>query len=581
MRIVAMSHPLRSVFLGLALVFWGNELQGKDYFITIGGGYTPQQNQASLEANVLFFQKILSEKHPQSIRHSVFFADGHDEQADLQILSTAQPNTEPLRDLLSRLHRRGPPGFAQRSVEYRNHRVPNIAGANTPRLIHQAISEVARDAKPGDRLLIYVTAHGGEGPDDNRTNTTISCWNNESITRDEFTLWLDELPDHVSAVLVMAQCYCGGFADTIFEIPKSRDAISSKPRIGFFAQQHNLPAAGCRPDIEHDQEFSSYFWGTIAGQSRNGEPLTGADVNGDSKISFDEAFANAVIIGDTIDIPLKTSDVLLHRFSRIPDYVLVRDVAAGLRPNRDVEAGLRPSRRLGDESQRPDRPDREGSSEQKSPASEFEQTSADPKAAEATMKETDKPGDDDSKLPGRMEGSIESLIQNADASSKRIVTELCRHLQIPLTDNVSELMDKYAEQQRTQGGAFRGPGRRRSSSGRRELLAAIETQWPELADADEWSKSDLLTNDDAEKLLKSIQDLPEYATYEERLKQREQQSKAADTNELRTVRYRRLIDTLENVVLVRNLPSAATPDIVQKYEEIRMLERMALDRGGE
>ncbi len=565
MRIVAMSHLQRSVFLGLALAFWGNELQGKDYFITVGGGYTPQQNQASLEANVLFFQKILSEKHPQPLRHSVFFADGHDEQADLQVLSTVQPKSEPLRDLLSRLHRRGPPGFAPRSVEYRNHRVPNIAGANTPRLIHQAISEVARDAKPGDRLLIYVTAHGGEGPDDNPRNTTISCWNNESITREEFTLWLDELPDHVSVVLVMAQCYCGGFADTIFEVPKSRDAISSKPRIGFFAQQHNLPAAGCRPDIEHDQEFSSYFWGTIAGQSRNGEPLTGADVNGDSKISFDEAFANAVIIGDTIDIPLKTSDVLLHRFSRIPDYVLVRDVAAGLRPSR-----------LGDDSQRPDRPDSDGSNEQESPASESEPSTA----YSEDLQATDKPGDNDSKLPGRMEGSIESLIQNADASSKRIVTELCRQLQIPTTDNVSQLMDRYAEQQRTQGGAFRGPGRRRSSSGRRELLAAIETQWPELADADEWSKSELLTNDDAEKLLKSIQELPEYATYEERLKQREQQSKAADTAELRTVRYRRLIDTLENIVLARNLSSTATPAVVLKYEAMRKLDRMALDQGG-
>ncbi len=109
MRIVAMSHLLRSVFSGLALAFWGNELQGKDYFITVGGGYTPQQNQASLEANVLFFQKILSEKHPQPLRHSVFFADGHDEKADLQVLSTVQPKSEPLRDLLSRLHRRGPP----------------------------------------------------------------------------------------------------------------------------------------------------------------------------------------------------------------------------------------------------------------------------------------------------------------------------------------------------------------------------------------------------------------------------------------------------------------------------------------
>lgn len=86
------------------------------------------------------------------------------------------------------------------------------------------------------------------------------------------------------------------------------------------------------------------------------------------------------------------------------------------------------------------------------------------------------------------------------------------------------------------------------------------------------------TNDDADKLLKSIQELPEYATYEERLKQREQQSKATDTAELRTVRYRRLIDTLENIVLAHNLPSAAAPNVVQGYEEMRELEQMILDQ---
>jgi hypothetical protein len=140
-------------------------------------------------------------------------------------------------------------------------------------------------------------------------------------------------------------------------------------------------------------------------------------------------------------------------------------------------------------------------------------------------------------------------------------------------------MDRYAEQQRTQGGAFRGPGRRRSSSGRRELLAAIETEWPELADADECSKSELLTNGNADELMKSIRELPEYATYEERLKQREQQSKDADTAELRTVRYRRLIDTLENIVLAHNLPSAADLDVVQKYEAMRKLEITILEYG--
>src|SRR5580700_11049376 len=47
-----------------------------DYFLTIGGGYNPSGNQASLEANVVFFQQILDDKHRGSRRHDIYFADG-------------------------------------------------------------------------------------------------------------------------------------------------------------------------------------------------------------------------------------------------------------------------------------------------------------------------------------------------------------------------------------------------------------------------------------------------------------------------------------------------------------------------
>ncbi len=36
-----------------------------DRILTIGGGYAPEGNQASLEANVLFFQKVLATSHSQ------------------------------------------------------------------------------------------------------------------------------------------------------------------------------------------------------------------------------------------------------------------------------------------------------------------------------------------------------------------------------------------------------------------------------------------------------------------------------------------------------------------------------------
>ena len=93
-----------------------------DYFLTIGGGYKPSGNQASLEANVVFFQQILDEKHDGSRHHEIYFADGDAAAADLQVLAPTTPL--PATELLASLHRREE---AER-LEYRNHRVPQVAG---------------------------------------------------------------------------------------------------------------------------------------------------------------------------------------------------------------------------------------------------------------------------------------------------------------------------------------------------------------------------------------------------------------------------------------------------------------------
>ncbi|HEY2250660.1 MAG TPA: hypothetical protein VGH74_06350, partial [Planctomycetaceae bacterium] len=285
-----------------------------DYFLTIGGGYNRTGNQASLEANVVFFQQVLGEKHHGPRRHEIFFADGHDPAADLQVLAEKPAKSDsPATDLLASLHRRR----GQVNVAYRNHRVAEIAGALDPKLIRENLEALAKAAQNGDRLIVYVTAHGSEGAKEDPFNTTIDCWNERKITAREFTEWLSRLPSEVPVVMVMAQCYCGGFGHTIFNGLDQAKGLAPQMRAGFFAQRHDLPAAGCRPDIEHDEEFSSYFWGALAGRSRSGVPIEGTDVDGNGVISFAEAYAYAVIAGETIDIPLRTSDVLLRTYSRL------------------------------------------------------------------------------------------------------------------------------------------------------------------------------------------------------------------------------------------------------------------------
>ncbi len=513
-----------------------------DYFVTIGGGYVPEQNQASLEANVIFFQSVLDKQHPDKRRHEIFFSDGSNTEADLQVLAPVEPSQLPATDLLARLHRRGDPPEAK--VEYRNHRVPQCSGPTSSAGIHSAISRIAKDAKTGDRLLVYVTAHGGEGPEDDPHNTNITCWNEQEITVREFAQWLDELPADLPVILVMAQCYCGGFADTIFTDLKQREGLSPKNRIGFFAQQYDLPAAGCRPDIEHDQEFSSYFWGAMVGRSRNGDPMLGADADKNGTVSFDEAFAHAVIVGETIDIPLKSTDVLLRKFSRIPDYVLMSERDEGEPSPKPGEAS--PSRK--DDPAKP--------------------------AAVPAEKPAEKPK---VVLPAKMSGPLGELLVNASPATRRTIVELAQRLEFPLEKSVDDLFRAYERHQQgpSDRPTQRGPGRR---GGRRELLAEIAKKWPDFASPEDWRKSPLLKAEDQQTLFADMQKLPSYAAYEQRRLDREKQAKQAERHELKEVQYRRLIDTLENHILALNLAAAAPKEVVDRYRTMLQLEQMSLGK---
>src|SRR5690606_14797632 len=131
-----------------------------------------------------------------------------------------------------------------------------------------------------------------------------------TFTSEQFNEWLDRLPQDVPVVLVVVQCYAGGFSHTIFKEGKNEKGLAPHPRCGFFSQVHDRVAAGCTPDVNEAnyQEYSSFFWAALAGSSRSGEPIPRIDYDGDGVTSFAEAHAYAVIESSTVDIPLRTSD---------------------------------------------------------------------------------------------------------------------------------------------------------------------------------------------------------------------------------------------------------------------------------
>lgn len=512
------------------LVCPATPLLATDYFLTIGGGYNPSGNQASLEANVVFFQQVLKEKHPGAMKHDIFFADGDDDKADLQIIA-AKPTFkgEPATEVIAALHRRR----GGQQLEYRNHQVPNTSGLLDPALIRRSIESVAKNSKQGDRLIVYVTAHGSGGPKDKPFNTTIDCWNEKKITAREFVRWLNEMPSTVPVVMVMAQCYCGGFGHTIFDDLDESKGLATQPRVGFFAQQHNLPAAGCRPDIENDEEFSSYFWGAIAGRSRNGVPVEGSDIDKNSTISFAEAFAHAMIAGQTIDIPLRTSDVLLRTYSKL-----------------SVE-----------------------SSEPTTVPAESESQSE--KDAKESTEEEPKPAP----KPPALSGSLQSFVNRARPVSARIVTELGKTLGFTLEDDAAQVVSAYNEHRRGPRNPGRGQ-RRRPGSGRRELLTEVTEKWPELGDERHWQESELLKPENQEQLLNEIKQLRSWKAFDERRQQTVETGDQAAQHELKEVKFRRLINTLESIVLEQNLPKVAKPEIVARYQQMIMLEESSLNSPG-
>jgi hypothetical protein len=310
----------RSFRIGVALLVMGAVLPAaaKDHFLTIGGGSSASNNQVSLEKNVLFFQRFLDRAHLASLPHEIFFSDGLGGARDLQFFD---PTFQPPRanELLAQIFNRE----RDLTTQYRAHAIPHLTGPSTREALAKWFDTVGQKLGDGDRLFIYYTGHGGAGRGRRGTppvDQTMALWNEDSMTVSEFVGLLDKLPARVKVMLIMVQCYSGGFADVIYNGGDANKGLSSKLRAGFFATIPTRVAAGCTSDVDEEnyREYSTYFWAALSGKTRTGEAVNRPDYDNDGHVSLAEAHAYTVIHSETIDIPNKTSEALLRKFSKAP-----------------------------------------------------------------------------------------------------------------------------------------------------------------------------------------------------------------------------------------------------------------------
>lgn len=251
--------------------------------------------------------------HLNGATNDVYFADGNAPGKDLQVMD---------RESVPKANRLMAELFGSEEdlgLSYRNHRVPNVRGETSPQNLRKWFAEVGPSVKSGDRLIIYVTAHGRGSRDRRNThNTTIAMWDDSSVTMSEFVGLLDEIDREVQVVCVMVQCHAGGFARMIFEGGNPNRGLAKQKRIGVFATVHDRQAAGCTPEVDEAsyEEYSTYFWAAVSGVDRLGKRIKRPDYDGNGQVSLEEAHAYTVLTSNTIDLPIITSGEFLTQYGR-------------------------------------------------------------------------------------------------------------------------------------------------------------------------------------------------------------------------------------------------------------------------
>ena len=124
-------------------------------------------------------EQLLKEQNVPAAQQSVYFASGVAGGKDVQAIDA---------DSLPKANRLMAEFFGTErdlGLHYRTSEVPDVRGATTRENIQNWFKGVGPTLKSGDRLILYVTAHGEKSEDrKNPYETSIMLWNDEKLTRE-------------------------------------------------------------------------------------------------------------------------------------------------------------------------------------------------------------------------------------------------------------------------------------------------------------------------------------------------------------------------------------------------------------
>ena len=266
---------------------------GPLHFIAIGGGYTPESNEVSLEQDIELVQRTL----PGPGR--VLFAGGSGSPTVRELDAT--PRGDPLERALGDL-------LMPRNDRSSHYRVARFeADAATQPNVEAALS--AAFGAGGSPLLLYIAAHGSRGTEPK--NNAVALWAEGELSVARLGELHEQKPRPLR--LVVTSCYSGGFADLAFWHAEAHlGQRSNAPRCGLFAGTADRETSGCdpNPDRRAQESYGLHMAHALSGSRRDGTPLPLelADFNHDGAIGLLDAHTWARIEAKSIDVPTTTSE---------------------------------------------------------------------------------------------------------------------------------------------------------------------------------------------------------------------------------------------------------------------------------
>ena len=544
----------RGALAAMILSLTTSASDAKDHFLAVGGGFDPTGNQLSIETNLLHFQDVLAAVRPDEPAVDIYFADGAAEEPDVQYRDAElEKNCPPARRMMAEILGDG----ESVGLRYRNHRVRDVRGPTDRGLLERRLRELSRELKSGDRLIVFAEGHGDEAYGDNdydyeagewvekpaaeggeelynKFDTSYFLWERESLAASEFGQWLDRIGRDVTVVLIMGQCYAGGFSHAIFHRNDAELGLSPHARCGFFAQVHDRPAAGCTPDDEFE-EYGSYFWSALGGKSRSGDEAVNADFDTSGAVSFAEAHAYAIIESGTFDVPVQTSGALLRRYSRLRG-------TSGIAPNRETPE---------------DNPI---------------------KAIFGAIGSATTTPTDEGLLAAT--GSLTQFATHARPWQLAILERLPKKMGLEPTATVEAVRLKLSRLKAARGLADARLGVAAQTLERTQTEAQQEVYaiWPELQQPYSPVAAEL-TSERAGEFVDRVHALTSYEALREARQRVEELTKKSFYAQGEQAKAERLLQTVEEIVLAANLPKAAPEDVVAKFHAIVRMEEGTLTAG--